>query len=173
MKIIRLRRNRRDAYRTTSPSATVAPLPSEEPQPPTAIDVGIDGTRAIALTSNEVFPPDPPLAALRGALASGAPSYDAVIAEHVPLAADGESCRSCGFVYTDRRVCPAVILATAGYALLADRIRVVPVDREYGALCELAVAVQRMDARLDLIGARVASVPAKNSRWTRRVCPRK
>lgn len=113
---------------------------------------------AIALSSAEVFPPEPPVAVLSGAMAAGIPSYDAVFAEHVPQVPGGESCRSCGFVYSDRKVCPALILAAAGYPILADRVRVVPeADREYGALCELIVAVQRMDARLDVIGARVTA----------------
>lgn len=120
---------------------------------------------AIAMTSAEVFPPDPPVTVLRGALASGVPSYDSVIAEHVPVQPGGESCRSCGFVFTDSRVCPALILAAAGYPVLADRVRVVPAaDREYGALCELTVEVARMGARLEVIGARVAPVPAKKTR---------
>lgn len=81
---------------------------------------------AMALRSAEVFPPDPPLAVLRGAPAAGVPSYDSVMAEHVPLFPGGESCRSCGFVYTDRQVCPALILAAAGYPVLADRVRTTP-----------------------------------------------
>lgn len=113
---------------------------------------------AAALPSTQVFPSDPPVAALCGGLAVGTPSYDAVMAEHQPLSPGGESCRACGFVYTDRRVCPAVILAAAGYPVLADRVRIVPAaDREYGALCELTGAVQRMSARLDVIGSRVSA----------------
>lgn len=135
------------------------------------VDAPVDVSLSIALASAEVFPPDPPVAVLRGALATGVPSYEAVVAEHVPLLPGGESCRSCGFIYSDRRVCPAVILAAAGYPLLADRIRVIPVDREYVAVCELTVAVQRMGARLDVIGERVAPVPAKKARpaswWAR------
>ena len=111
---------------------------------------------AVALTSEQVFPPDPLVAVLGGALAVGLPSYDAVLAEHVPLQPSGGSCRACGFVYTDRRVCPASILAAAGYPLLADRIRMAPAgNREYSALCELTVEVQRMGARLDVIGTQV------------------
>ena len=49
-------------------------------------------------------PPEPPVVVLRGALAAGTPSYDAVLAEHVPLMPGGESCRSCGFVYTGQRI---------------------------------------------------------------------
>lgn len=118
------------------------------------------------MRSAEVFPSDLPVAVLDGALAAGEPSYDAVVAEHVPLMPGGESCRSCGFIYTDRRVCPALILATAGFPVLADRIRVVPAaDREYGALCELTAAVARMGARLDVIGSRVGDVtPVKRKR---------
>lgn len=120
---------------------------------------------AVALSTAEVFPPDSPVAVLRGALSIGAPSYDAVLAEHQPLAPGGESCRACGFVYSDRKVCPALILAAAGYPLLADRVRVTPnADRDYGALCELTVAVQRMGARLDVIGARVTTEPTGKQR---------
>jgi hypothetical protein len=44
-------------------------------------------------------------------------SYDAVLAEHGPEMPAGESCRACGFVYTDQHEdCPAVILAEAGFA---------------------------------------------------------
>jgi hypothetical protein len=132
----------------------------------------------VALSSDEVFPPDPPVAVLSGALACGVPSYDAVIAEHVPLQPGSQSCRSCGFVYTDQQVCPALILAAAGYPLLADRIRIVPAaDPDHRAVCELTVAVQRMDARLDVIGAQVAPIPATNRprarRWARLVGPRR
>lgn len=113
---------------------------------------------AFALSSSQVVPADPPVAVVGGALSVGSPSYDAVTAEHEPLSPGGDSCRSCGFVYTDGRVCPAVILAAAGYPVLADRIRIPPAaDREYSALCELTVAVQRMSARLDVIGASVAA----------------
>ncbi len=99
-----------------------------------------------------------PVAVLHGGLAVGVPSYDAVLAEHGPHFPGADSCRACGFVYTDHPICPAVILAQAGFADLADRVRVVPeADREYGALCELAVAVQRMGARLDVIGASVTA----------------
>jgi len=84
----------------------------------------------------------------------------------------GDSCRACGFVYTDRRVCPAVILAAAGYPVLADRIRIVPAaDPDHRAVCELTAAVERMDARLDLIGATVAEAEfntPKRSRSVRR-----
>lgn len=115
-----------------------------------------------------------PVALLRGGLAVGGPSYDAVIAEHTPLRPGAESCRACGFVYTDWPACPAVILAEAGCAELADRVRVVPVaDREYGALCELTVAMQRMAARLDVIAATGIAAPSRLSRrrrtWIRRV----
>ena len=102
------------------------------------------------------------------------PSYDAVTAEHVPQQPGGGSCRACGFVYTDQQVCPALILAAAGYPVLADRVRVAPAaDREYGALCELTVAVERMDARLDMIGARVTAIDSAGTkkqpacRWAR------
>jgi len=110
------------------------------------------------------------MAVLDGGLALGTPSYDAVLAEHVPVMPGGGSCRSCGCVYTDLPVCPALILAAAGYPDLADRIRVVPdADREYGALCELTVAVERMGARLDIIGASVAAAtPGKQPRAARR-----
>lgn len=81
---------------------------------------------AVALTSAEVFPADPPVVVLRGGLAVGVPCYDAVAVEHLPLMPGGDSCRACGFVYTDRRVCPALILAAAGYPVLADRVRVLP-----------------------------------------------
>ena len=135
-------------------------------------DSSRDVPPAMALSSAEVFRPDPPpLAVLRGALATGLPCYDAVVAEHVPLLPGGESCRSCGFVYSGRQVSPALILASAGFPLLADRVRIVPADREYGAVCELTVAVQRMGARLDVISERVAPFPAKKtwpaSWWTR------
>ena len=93
---------------------------------------------AMAMSSAEVFPPDPPVAVLRGGLEAGVPSYDAVIAEHVPLLPGGDSCRACGFVYTDPRVCPALILAA---------------DREFGALCEQ----QWMAVRLDVIGVQVTA----------------
>ena len=95
------------------------------------------------------------------------------------MAPGGASCRSCGCVYTDRQVCPALILAAAGYPELADRVRVVPdADREYGALCELTVAVQRMGARLDVIGASVAAATPRTKaraarRWGRLVGSRK
>ena len=112
-----------------------------------------------------------PVAVLRGALAVGVPSSDAVLAEHTPLMPGGGSCRACGFVYTDHPACPAVILAEAGFADFADRVRVVPqADREYGALCELTVAVQRMAVRLDVIGAQVtADMPPtkRQRRWPR------
>jgi hypothetical protein len=107
-----------------------------------------------------------PVAALRGGLAVGVPSYDAVLAEHGPERPDGGSCRACGFVYADHPACPAVILAEAGFAELADRVRPVPeADREYAALCELSVEVQRMAARLDVIGAHVLpATPARRPR---------
>lgn len=114
--------------------------PSREADAPTQ-------ATAVALSTAEVFVPEPPVAVLGGGI--GSPSYDAVLAEHQPLAPGGDSCRACGFVYTDRRVCPAVILAVAGCPVLADR--------EYGALCELSVAMQRMGSRLDAIGARVVA----------------
>ena len=125
---------------------------------------------AVAMASAEVFPPEPPVAVLRGGLAVGVPSYEAVLAEHVPLMPGGGSCRACGFVYTDQRACPALILAAAGHPDLADRIRIVPAaDPDYRALCELTVAVERMDARLDLIGARVADIaPEQKARPVRR-----
>ena len=106
------------------------------------------------------------VAVLRGALAVGVPSHDVVLAEHTPLMPGGGSCRACGFVYTDHPACPAVILAEAGFADVADRVRVVPhADREYGALCELTVAVERMGARLDVIGAFVLpATPAPKPR---------
>jgi hypothetical protein len=107
-----------------------------------------------------------PVAVLRGGLAIGVPSSDAVLAEHGPLLPGGGSCRACGFVYTDHSACPAVILAEAGFAELADRVRPVPeADREYAALCELSVEVQRMAARLDVIGAHVLpATPARRPR---------
>jgi hypothetical protein len=122
-----------------------------------------------------VMPPGPvttdrpagaPVTVLRGGLAVGVPSYDAVLAEHGPALPGGGSCRACGFVYADHRVCPAVILAEAGFADLADRVRPVPeADRDYGALCELTVEVQRMAARLDVIGAHVLpAAPARQPR---------
>jgi hypothetical protein len=113
------------------------------------------------------------VAVLAGALAVGDPSYDAVLAEHTPLMADGESCRACGFVYTGRPAYPAVILAEAGHADLADRVRVVPEgNRDYGVLCELTVPVERMGARLDVIGAHV--LPAKPAHQPRhRARPRR
>lgn len=96
---------------------------------------------------------------LGGGLAIGEPTYDAVMAEHTPQTPGGQSCRACGFVYTDERACPAVILAEAGFAHLAERVRAVPAaDREYGALCELAVEVQRLVARFDVLGASVTTV---------------
>lgn len=116
---------------------------------------------------------------LRGALAVGVPSYEAVLAEHTPHMPGAASCRSCGFVYTDRPLCPAVILAKAGYPVLADRVRVAPAaDPDYRALCELTVAVERMDARLNVIGARVASeMPVKRRhparRWARLIGARR
>ena len=116
---------------------------------------------AMAMSSAEVFPPGPPVAVLRGGLAVGVPSYDAVMAEHVPLLPGGDSCRACGSVYPDRPGCPALILAA---------------DREFGALCELTVAVQRMAVWLDVIGAQVAAdmPPAKRQRrWARIVGPRR
>lgn len=113
---------------------------------------------------------------VRGGLAVGTSSYDVVMAEHAPLMPGGESCRSCGFVYTGRQVCPALILAVAGYPALADRIQIVPTDREYSALCELSVAVARMEARLDVIGSRVtAAAPGQKKRhswWARIVSSR-
>lgn len=105
---------------------------------------------------------------MRGALASGVPSYDAVVVEHVPLLPGGGSCRSCGFVYGDRMVCPALVLAAAGYPVLADRIRIVPAaDPDHRDLCELTVAMERMGARLDVIGSRIAPAPARRRRWAR------
>lgn len=49
-----------------------------------------------------------------GGRAAGGTLYDAVRSEHAPLLPGRASCRSCGFVYTDRRVCPALMLAAAG-----------------------------------------------------------
>lgn len=130
------------------------------------------GHSSAALSSLEVFPPDPAAVVSRGGLAVGVASYDVVMAEHVPLMPGGESCRACGFVYGRQRVCPAQILAAAGYPVLADRIRVVPAsDPEQRAVAELTVAVQRMDARLDMISARVLAVPVKRplARWLARL----
>lgn len=99
-------------------------------------------------------------------LTGGAPSYEAVLAEHGPQRPGGESCRKCGFLYTDQSACPAVILAQAGFADLADRIRVVPqADPDHGTLCELTVTVERMAARLDVIGAHILpTTPARQPR---------
>lgn len=111
-----------------------------------------------------------PTAAVGGALAVGVPSYDAVLAEHAPVPApDGGWCRACGFVYVDEDLCPAVILAEAGFPQLAGRVRVVPeTDREYVALCELTVVVERMGARLEAIGVAVAAVaPVRKARQGR------
>jgi hypothetical protein len=111
-----------------------------------------------------------PTAAVGGALAVGVPSYDAVLAEHTPAPSpDGGWCRACGFAYLDEDLCPAVILAEAGFPQLADRVRVVPeTDREHGALCELTVAVKRMGAQLEAIGAAVAAAaPARKARQGR------
>ena len=80
------------------------------------------------------FEGHPPAAALREAMAAGVPSYDAVIAEHAPLMPGGGSCRSWGFVYTNRPVCPAAILARAGYPVLADRVRVNLIGARIGSL---------------------------------------
>ena len=133
-----------------------------------------------ALSSGEVFPPDPPdlpvVAVLSGALAVGRSSYDAVIAEHVPLMPRGESCRSCGFVYTERRICPALILAMAGHPVLADRIRLIPeADPDHRAMCELTVAVERMSAQLNVLGARTTPTSAPKTRrwWVRLPGPRR
>jgi hypothetical protein len=94
------------------------------------------------------------------------PSYDVVLAEHGPEVPGGESCRKCGFFYTDHPACPAVILAQAGFADLTDRIRVVPqTDPDHRALCELTVTVERMAARLDVIGAHILlTAPARQPR---------
>jgi len=82
---------------------------------------------AMALRSEQVFPqesPPVPVAVAGGGLSVGVPSCDAVLAEHAPQEPGGGSCRACGFVYTDQQVCPALILAAAGYPFLADRVRV-------------------------------------------------
>ena len=109
------------------------------------------------------------VAAVGNGLAVGVPSYDAVLAEHTPRMPGGTSCRACGFVYIDQPTCPALVLAEAGFAEMADRVRVVPAaDRGYGALCELTVEVQRMGARLEVIAASVAAVAPAQSRDRRR-----
>ena len=127
--------------------------------------LGVDHS-ARALRSVEVFPADQPVAVLSGALAAGAPMEAVVLAEHVPLLPGGEPCRACRFVYAGQLVCPALLLAVAGCPLLADRVRqVLAADRRYGPSCESTIAVQRMDARVDVIGARVtAGAPARLTR---------
>lgn len=50
-------------------------------------EASVPVSAAVAMTTAEVFPADPPVAVLSGALAVGSAPYDAVIAEHVPVAA--------------------------------------------------------------------------------------
>jgi len=110
---------------------------------------------------------------LRGGLAVGLSSYDTVMAEHAPQLPRGESCRACGFVYAGQSACPAVILAEAGHADVADRVKIVPqADPEYGALCELTVAVERLGARVDVIGASISAVSPVTKARRRRLWPR-
>jgi hypothetical protein len=103
-------------------------------------------------------------AVLNGALAQGEPSYDAVLAEHGPVRPGGDTCRACGFVYTDDdAVCPAVVLAEAGHAELADRVRPVAARDRGSRLDWIEVGVQRLDHRVHAIGARVETLVPRRS----------
>jgi hypothetical protein len=100
-----------------------------------------------------------------GALAIGAPSLDAVIAEHAHVEPGGHACRACGHVYSsDLPVCPAIVLARAGYPGAVDRIRVVQGDDQITPLTWLQMAHERLEARVDALAAvTTAGLTATNS----------
>jgi hypothetical protein len=95
-------------------------------------------------------------AVVGGALATGAPSAEAVLSEHTPVQPGGHACRACGHVYSDELpVCPAVVAAQAGYPGVADRMRLDQVDDQVTALEALQVGQERIEARIDALAEAV------------------
>lgn len=95
-----------------------------------------------------------PTTVLGGAFAAGAPSTDAVLAEHVAVQPGEQVCRACGHVYSDELpVCPAVLAAQAGYPGVADRMRMVQPSDQVSPLQALQLAHERLEARVDALAA--------------------